>query len=409
MGFSLDAIAIDTQKIRQSILNSPHDSNPGLFNGELGKSMFCLTDFKYTADRNSFDYAVSSINASINLFNAFESKALLLSLTEGLPGLRYALNAFKAFDALDSDDLESEIDLLILNEISNKSEVFNLIGYDLLYGITGIANVYLTIPASKVRDRIIETICQILSENLILNRGEHILKDKFGFGVHPFNLGMAHGLLAIVSLLSKVVKLSGDFRKYKEMLQGVVRWYLANENSNELNSRFPCTVNETGFSENRTNRLAWCYGDLSSAIAMLQAGLALNEPILIKKSLAICESTLDRREVEMEVDTDGSLIYDCGLCHGLAGITHTYFYLSNFFKTKELNQAYEFWHQQLLYRCVNTQNHQYAGCFKIERLPDQPSKSYPKLSLLEGASGVGLVHLAALKTNSDSLWNHLFV
>ena len=132
-----NAISLDIQTIKKVILNSPHDDNPGLFNGELGKSLFCLTDFKYTSDNASFDYAVSSLNSSISLFNSIENRTLLLSLTEGLPGLRYTLNEFKIFDTLEASELENGIDSLILNAVLETSKIYDLIGYDLLYGLTG--------------------------------------------------------------------------------------------------------------------------------------------------------------------------------------------------------------------------------------------------------------------------------
>ncbi len=409
MEISNGAISIDTEAIKYAILNSPHDNTPGLFNGELGKSLFCLNDFRSSADKKSLEYAVSGLNSSINLFDSSRNKELLLSLIDGLPGLRYTLNSFKTLDIFDSNDLENDIDSWLLHELANTSEVYDLIGYDLLYGLIGIGNVYLVMPPSKERDQIIESICQILEKKAIHNRGEYVWEEKFGYGLQPFNLGMAHGMLAIISFLSKVVRLSVSFYKYEQMLRGIVRWYLANENPIEFNSRFPCTVNGIGFSENRTNRLAWCYGDLSSSIALLQAGVTLNEPILVSKSLSICNSTLFRRDIKKEVDSDGESTYDCGICHGLAGITYSYLYLRNYFRTKTINEAYKFWHQQLLDRSIDTGNQTHAGCFKIERFHDQPNKPHPKLSLLEGASGVGLVHHAALNPLSSSALNPLFV
>ncbi|MCA4893739.1 MAG: hypothetical protein ING84_01915 [Cytophagales bacterium] len=399
----------DIQRIKQAILASPHDLGPGLLNGELGKSIFCLVDYKSSSDNFILEYGVDSLNEAINSFNFFENKALLLSLAEGLPGLRHTLNVFKNFDVIDSTEIENDIDSAILKEVSKTSEVYDLVGYDLLYGLTGIANIYLDIPPSPTRNEIIDTICRRLLDNMVLNRREYVWEEKFGFGVYPYNLGMAHGLLAVICLLSKVIRVYDSSNKYKEVVKGIIRWYLDHENSSNLDSRFPCTVDKNGFSENRMNRLAWCYGDLSSAVAFLQAGLALNEPALVNKALTICNSTFERRTLEYEAQSYENLIFDCGICHGLAGITYSYFYLYNFFKSPLLAEAYKFWHQHLLDRVTNPHEHPCAGCYTMEKIHDNPVQPRPTLTLLEGASGVGLVHHAILDTSTTDMWSSLFM
>lgn len=84
-----------------------------------------------------------------------------------------------------------------------------------------------------------------------------------------YNAGMAHGVPAVIAILAEICAADIVPERSRPLLDGAVRWLLAQEMEPGATSCFPTSVGE-GI-ESQPARLAWCYGDPGVAAALLLA------------------------------------------------------------------------------------------------------------------------------------------
>lgn len=135
-----------------------------------------------------------------------------------------------------------------------------------------------------------------------------------------YNLGMAHGVPSIISFLSHLYLLGIEQKTIRPMLEQSVRWLLTQENKD--NSSWFSPLAGTG----SESRLAWCYGDLGPALALLRASQALGRADWFEKALAIALNTTRRDITSAGVHQDqATSCLDTGFCHGTSGLSHIFY------------------------------------------------------------------------------------
>jgi lantibiotic modifying enzyme len=185
-----------------------------------------------------------------------------------------------------------------------------------------------------------------------------------------YDLGVAHGVPGVIALLAHA--LAHGVETARPLLEGAVSWLLAERLPPGAGSAFP--VSSGPGVKKRPARLAWCYGDVGVAAALLAAARAASDPDWEGEALAIALGTLER-------PADESGVIDAGLCHGAAGLGHVYNRLYQLTEEERLRDAACFWFEHAL---------------ELER----PAAS----GFLEGAAGVGLALLAAA-TDVEPAWD----
>ena len=86
-----------------------------------------------------------------------------------------------------------------------------------------------------------------------------------------YNLGLAHGVPGVIAFLARLLPTNVAPAQVRRLLAGAVQWLLRQKDRDERGS-YRYFVGSPG------TRLAWCYGDLGVAQALLLAGRLNNEP-----------------------------------------------------------------------------------------------------------------------------------
>ncbi len=218
-----------------------------------------------------------------------------------------------------------------------------------------------------------------------------------------YNLGLAHGVPGVIALLGQVcaredAALHGARQKARALLDGAVAWLLAHEPADHTES-FPYWIG-AGISP-QPARLAWCYGDLGIAVALLQAARGACEPAWEREAVRIAQRAAAR-------PAEQSGVIDCGLCHGAAGVAHLFNRLFQATGDDTLREAARFW---------------FARTFEMRRpgeavagfpawMPDpvrpEEKRWVAEPGLLEGAAGVALALLAAT-SDREPAWDRMLL
>jgi hypothetical protein len=104
--------------------------------------------------------------------------------------------------------------------------------------------------------------------------------DKTSLDYHPlsniiYNLGIPHGVTGIVLFLSMMIDLDIEVETSKKLIRGSLKWLLGKKDDFSNISFYPSLFAEGDHTQ--ITRLSWAYGDLCSAIALLQGYKHLNE------------------------------------------------------------------------------------------------------------------------------------
>jgi hypothetical protein len=198
------------------------------------------------------------------------------------------------------------------------------------------------------------------------------------------NLSMAHGICAILMLLSKT-RMNGYFEKEAEDnihkgIKLIRSLKIAGAGSASL---YPSVV--INGEVNGGTRLAWCYGDFCVANAFWMAGEVTGCREYKDEALSIVDFSCRK-------DLRSSGVKDAGLCHGAAGIAHMFrrFYLATG-NTMYAKVADE-WVAITLQMATHMDG--YAG-YKAFRVPE-PGNFIADYGFLEGITGIGLMLLSSL-------------
>jgi lantibiotic modifying enzyme len=209
-----------------------------------------------------------------------------------------------------------------------------------------------------------------------------------------YDLGVAHGVAGVIALHARAIQAGHAGGRARDVLAGAMDWLLANRLPGRGESLFPSV--RVKDQPAAPTRLAWCYGDAGIAAAVLAAGLAADEPSWVAAAHAIAE-----RAIQRPYQNTG--VVDAGLCHGAAGLAHTFNRLWQATRHPACLEAARVWYQRTL----------------ALRRPEEGGSGYlayqpvtrrwePVPGLLEGAAGIALALLAAA-TDIEPAWDEMLL
>jgi lantibiotic modifying enzyme len=217
--------------------------------------------------------------------------------------------------------------------------------------------------------------------------------------LHPnvYNMGLSHGIPAILSFLSKVHNAGILIDKTKDMIEKIVNFIIENKTDSILYSFSEIldinTPNET------VSRLAWCYGDLGVCCSLWQASDVLNSVELKEEIISILTIASGRKSKE------STQIYDASLCHGTVGAAHIFQRFYDWTKIPLFKETADYWYEETL-KMAHFEDG-YAG-YKVYT-PIEYGGERPSRSFLEGISGIGLVLLYKISGKNPSWEELLFI
>lgn len=209
-----------------------------------------------------------------------------------------------------------------------------------------------------------------------------------------FNAGVAHGVPGVLPVLAQACAAGVDAR---ELLDGAVAWTLAQKLPEGGEASFPYTVAEE--TDPRPTRLAWCYGDLGIAVALLTAARAVGEESWEREAVAIGHKAARRR-------LDGSGVIDASLCHGAAGDGHLFNRLYQATGDPVFHEAALYWIEQALDMHKPGEG---IGGYHAWVVGDGTELAWrPDPGFLTGSAGIALALLAAA-TGVEPEWDRVLL
>jgi lantibiotic biosynthesis protein len=265
--------------------------------------------------------------------------------------------------------------------------------YDLISGLTGMGVLALELLPDPAAAELLKVVVLRLSASA--ERGE--LGITWASSEHlprtaRYDLGTAHGVPGVIGLLAGALRTPSPPAHTRELLEGAVRWTLAQRLEPGAPSALPYSA--PGPHAPTPARLAWCYGDAGAAIPLLLAAEALEDEHLREAAHDLARGAAMRRP-----ETAG--VVDAGICHGAAGLAHLFGRMWQLTGDDAFAAAGRYW----LDRTIEL------------RRPELPVAGFPRLmperergpllpraesGLLAGAVGVGLMLLAACHDDEPS-------
>ena len=355
--------------------------NMGLLGGKMGLAMGLLI---YTIHSHKVKFKHQGIKIIESIFKRIEqSDHYIFSFCNGLASIGWALEYLekKRHINYNTNILLEDFDLALSNVLELEMKKGN---YDFLHEALGMVLYFIhriqkNENLSKVLQKFVVQLNE-LGERQTTGTIKWISvidheKQKMGY-----NISLAHGMSSIAIILSKLYAIKGiDQKMIKNLLQGCVNYIIEQEiDRDKYGSFFPNVALES-MERLHGSRLGWCYGDLGIAMALWQAGVALQNEIWKNKALEVLLFAAEKRR-----DLEKNFVKDAGLCHGAAGIGHVFYRAWWNTKIPEFKKAADYWFEQTIKMSIFADG--LAG-YKTWGGEKGWVNSY---GLLEGIAGIGL-------------------
>jgi lantibiotic modifying enzyme len=302
----------------------------------------------------------------------------------------------------DADTACEMIERSLLRYLAEPTE-----SYDLISGLVGIAvPVLQRIADGKASDSSEPVARSVLDQ---LERLARPMPSGFAWHTPPellpawqreiapegyFNFGLAHGIPGVIAILARYVAAGVEVQRARALLEGAVG-YLRSVASPTVGGRYPAWLPSER--ANAPSRVAWCYGDLGVAVALMSAATATARDDWRANALELAHG-MAARAFEL------SQVVDAGLCHGAAGVAHLFNRLSQATGDAELARSADAWFARTL---AMRRTDAIAG-FPRGLPVDGVMTWEAGADILTGASGVALALHAAISP-IEPAWDQLLL
>lgn len=322
-----------------------------------------------------------------DILNDIETKHLDSSLAFGLAGVSYALQTAYKLNQKDKIDPEwlEDLDVLLAESAQHFLEISD---FDFFRGASGIITYMLQFYPN---DEVLSNYVMALYEKAVWNEyGCYWIFYSFDPEVRTFtyredlvNLGLAHGVSGIISVLAELYKKGVEQKKCYEMIKGAIK-YLGKIQNHDHKSQFPPIFDQNNSSQ-ETSRLGWCYGDSALGLCILKAAQYCGNKAWYDFGENICMRSTKRK-------IDESLLEEHGICHGYFGAMHIYGKLYKETQKNIYKDAKEYWFEVgISERDFNVNS---LGFYQTDYGADYIPEKKATYGLIQGLSGVLLCLLS---------------
>jgi hypothetical protein len=371
-------------------------SDLSLYGGVAGEALFLCYYIEYIAKNEIIE-------------EAFEKKTIFLAennvnitndtFCNGKVGVSWLFSFLHKKNIIYTEDKKILCDDIYIDVKKASLKMLEEGNYDFLHGSIGLFYYLLYNSAEK------SFIDDCYYENYIGQLEKLQVDSKYGIYVpnkffskdeiekYSINLGLSHGIPSIVKVLLEVFKKGVAKELTKTIAFNLIDCMLSCMNIDTSVSYFPSAIDISSKQTSSPSRLAWCYGDLGVAYVIYQAGETFEDNYLKNLAIEILEASTKRKDVK---DTK---LFDFGLCHGVAGVTHIYYKVWQITKLPVFKRANEYWLSQLLLPAADNNFVPYYEKYY------PPNRTFMKShSFLEGAVGIAMVLLSYTTENTD--WDY---
>lgn len=319
--------------------------NYGLLGGDFGDILFL---YHYSKIDSCYEAIADGLFEK--MLQSLPLQPRVATYCSGLAGLGVGLLSLQhdgfidgvetALDAIDPTIAKS-LDLFISNN-----------NIDFLHGLIGVG-FYLLERSYSSKEYSVNNLSKIV---------DYLDKSKIADGAivkwrynadrlsRPYNISLSHGVSSIVVFLCRLLKSGILSKKYnaiiKQMLEGAVLFLLGNRvDVDKLGCWFASSSIECDDRPHRS-RLAWCYGDLGVATALLEAGNTLNDSSVRDFAIQVLLYSARRRDIK------ANYVKDFCVCHGSVGIAQIFRSHGIALELDELLDAAAYWEKDTLSKAV---------------------------------------------------------
>lgn len=374
------------------------EPRPGLLTGYGGAALFHAYGFLWTRDERHLDQVHRVIARTLD---ALAGEHPGPSFSSGLAGIAWSLQHLVRIGLLepdDSADVFAQVDDLLAQAMDAALAEGR---HDFLHEGLGIALYFverLPDPAALVQlERAAARLASTAADD---GRGGLRWRDRFtrrgrDGGAACYNLGLAHGVPAIIALLALIHDHGVARARIAPLLRGATRWLRVTRlpGTTGAASLFPILVD----ADHRPvgparSRLGWCYGDLAVATALGRAGAALGDRDLVDEAREILRHTCAHRTAE------NGAIEDASLCHGSMGVSHILRRAARDGDHAELGAGADRWLDHTLSLGAGPGHSAGFRFWREDHFIDC-------FDLLQGITGIGLGLLAAVDRETPPAWD----
>jgi lantibiotic modifying enzyme len=375
-----------------------NEASPGLLGGFTGAALFYAYYYQLTGKRKHLQQVHLLLGRSLQVL---AETALPLSHCNGIAGIVWCIQHLIKMgfaEAGELDDIFTEVDEILGNDML---AALNAGQHDFLHEGLGMTLYFLEREHHPQITDLIESVVDTLSKTAIhMSAGISWQDHLTGLADRPdgeisFNMGLAHGVPAIISILAIIHQKGIATERTASLIRESINWVLSTQNAPGVGivSLYPVLVDKDHHAlTGKQSRLGWCYGDLGIATMLLNAGKCLGDIGYQQKALEIFHHTLQHRNIS------NSHVHDACLCHGSAGIMHIY------------RRA---WLQTADPLLLEGANNWLAHTLQMNTHADGPAgfRFYGKetyensYGVLEGIAGIGLALTAALDADTSPAWD----
>lgn len=288
--------------------------------------------------------------------------------------------------------------------------------YDTISGWSGIGR-YLMFFSDQPRIR--QALCDVLNYLVQLSADKQVNgqqvpgwyiraeqqfleRDRELYPQGNFNLGLSHGILGPLALLSLALQQGIEVPGQREAIVRIGNWLMQWKQEDGHGPYWPSLISwqeqSTGKANHPTERGAWCYGTPGVARVLWLAGEAIGEDVWKQTAVAAYQGLPHRQDMFEKIPAPT-------FCHGLAGLLH----LTQRMYVDSGEQGLVVFRDQLLSKVLKMYDPDTPfGYCDLVRNEEGDLKPIHNAGILEGATGTALILLSLLGSHSPQ-WDAGFL
>ncbi len=383
--------------LRMRVVQESGARSPSLAHGQAGTAL-CLAYVGELMSRDELHAA--AMDALQSAAELLENRSFQPSLFSGYCGVGWAYEhlAGRLFEC-DGEAGDGSIDMALEEALRSRPWAGE---HDLLKGLAGLGIYTVERMPSSAAFKCLGLVVERLRETATFD-GDRVTWMTPGSRLAPSwqrrypdgctDCGVAHGIGGLLPILAAACAAGLD-RTAGPLLEGAVRWLLAQRLTGGDASSFPCFVARDAVGPPASP--GWCYGAPGLAVALVSAASLVGRDDWRAAGVEMARAVASKAHVDAR---EGRHI---GLCHGAAGVAHLLNRLHQTTGAPELAEAAQAWYR----RAVELFSSLYLG---EGRGSDPDTVNSPDDgSLLTGEAGVTLA-LAAAVSSVPPDWDRILL
>lgn len=353
--------------------------NYSLLGGDFGEILFL-----YHYSRTGHGYEAIADNSLDKMLHSLHCQHQVATYCNGLAGLGVGLLSMQHDGFIDG--VETALDAIDPTIAKSLDLFISSNNIDFLHGLIGIG-FYLLERCNSSKEYSVSNLSKIVDylDRTKITDGA-IVKWRYNAKKlsKPYNISLSHGVSSIVVFLCRLLKsvaLSENYNvKIRQMLEGALHYILSNRvDVDKLGCWFASSSIECDDRPHRS-RLAWCYGDLGVATALVEAGNTLHDSTVRDIATQVLLYSARRRDIK------ANYVNDFCVCHGSVGIAQIFRSHGIALELDELLDAADYWEKDTLSRVVKDGQGRHTLLYY-----DPENGGYiERGGILDGIAGAGL-------------------